>query len=378
MKKFWTIHCLLCGCLSIVGLASADGPARWEYSPQLLRPFWKDEVVHGESILFIKDPISGIAEGRVLFPIDEILEVRNSSGKNIFKQGVDYQFKKGESKITIPPDSQIVAVTPEALRRPANSQAFQLTHRDGNGEILFGAKLQYHQMQTMVTYKKASSDWPPEMPTFQPELLPRTIAKLRDGDPISITLLGDSISTGCNASAWGEGPPFQPAFQELLVQHLRMNYQTEVSLTNLSVGGTTAAWGVTMVDQVVDSKPDLVILAFGMNDSAGRPAADYARDIKTIIERLRSELPSTELILIATMVGNRDWPRLDQDLFPQYRDRLAGMVEPGIVLADMTGVWTEMLRRKNDSDLSGNGVNHPNDFGHRVYAQVLSAILVDD
>ena len=25
---------------------------------------------------------------------------------------------------------------------------------------------------------------------------------------------------------------------------------------------------------------------------------------------------------------------------------------------------------------TGNGVNHPNDFGHRVYAQVLSALLI--
>jgi hypothetical protein len=27
-------------------------------------------------------------------------------------------------------------------------------------------------------------------------------------------------------------------------------------------------------------------------------------------------------------------------------------------------------------DLTGNGVNHPNDFCHRIYAQVLSALLV--
>ena len=31
---------------------------------------------------------------------------------------------------------------------------------------------------------------------------------------------------------------------------------------------------------------------------------------------------------------------------------------------------------KQDWDLTGNGVNHPNDFGHRVYAQVLSTLLV--
>ncbi len=37
--------------------------------------------------------------------------------------------------------------------------------------------------------------------------------------------------------------------------------------------------------------------------------------------------------------------------------------------------WTEFLKRKQDWDLTGNGVNHPIDFGHRVFAQVLSTLL---
>jgi len=27
-------------------------------------------------------------------------------------------------------------------------------------------------------------------------------------------------------------------------------------------------------------------------------------------------------------------------------------------------------------DITGNGVNHPGDFGHRVYAEVISALLL--
>ena len=76
------------------------------------------------------------------------------------------------------------------------------------------------------------------------------------------------------------------------------------------------------------------------------------------------------------MLGNRDWTTLKHELFPQYRDALAELCEPGIALADLTSIWTEFLKRKRDWDLTGNGVNHPNDFGHRVYAQVLSTLLV--
>ena len=94
------------------------------------------------------------------------------------------------------------------------------------------------------------------------------------------------------------------------------------------------------------------------------------------IKEIRKIRPDTEFVLIASMLGNRDWTRLNHDVFPEYRNELAKFIQPGIALADMTSVWTEILKRKRDHDLTGNGVNHPNDFGHRIYAQVLSALLV--
>ncbi len=44
----------------------------------------------------------------------------------------------------------------------------------------------------------------------------------------------------------------------------------------------------------------------------------------------------------------------------------------------MTAIWAELLYNKKDWDLTGNRVNHPHDFGHRVYAQVISALLIRD
>jgi acyl-CoA thioesterase I len=35
------------------------------------------------------------------------------------------------------------------------------------------------------------------------------------------------------------------------------------------------------------------------------------------------------------------------------------------------------MERKRHIDLTGNGVNHPDDYGHRVYAQAILALLVD-
>lgn len=356
---------------------SADEPKSWRFSPEQLQPFWTSNVVHRESVLFVRDEATGVARASVLFPINKIISVEDPTGAISYTAGDDFSYVNGEREITVPGASRIVTKTAAEMRRPANSQQFRLTHRDGNGEILFGGKLEYHEMQTWITYSKATDRWPVAMPSFDATALPRTIDRLRKKQPVSIVLLGDSISTGCNASAWGNGAPFQPAYQDLLKLHLESHYKTPVKLTNLSVGGTSTPWGLTQIPEVVNRNPDLIILAFGMNDSAGRSAEEYGQNIARMISTTRQQLKDAEFILIAPMLGNRDWTALQHDVFPKYRDQLASLCEPGIAIADMTSVWQEFLARKKDHDLTGNGVNHPNDFGHRVYAQILSLLLID-
>jgi lysophospholipase L1-like esterase len=193
---------------------------------------------------------------------------------------------------------------------------------------------------------------------------------------VTIALLGDSISTGCNASGWAKVAPFQPPYQELLVLNLQAAYGARITLTNLAVGGTDTAWGLANISKVAETQPALVMLAFGMNDAAGRPASNYQANVRAMIDAVSKTRPETEFILLATMLGNKDWTHLRPELFPQYRDALAALGRPGVALADLTSIWTEVLKHKQDWDLTGNGVNHPNDFGHRLYAQVLSALLI--
>lgn len=355
----------------------------WKATPGLLQPFWKGTVVDGESVLFVKDAQSGVATGRVLFPVKRVLRITKASEWNqadsvVFEEGRDFVVKAGSSEITLPAGSRIPSFSDSDLRRPAGSQKYKLTHRDGNGEIYFGGADEYHQMQVCVTYEHEPAEWPNAPAAYDPARLPKTTAKLSHREPLSIVLLGDSISTGCNASGWAGVAPYQPAYQDLLLDHLKAVVSPNVTLTNLAVGGTSTPWGITRVPDVLAAKPNLVLLAFGMNDSSGRPAAEYKANMESMIAEIRKAAPETEFILIATMMGNADWLTLKQDLFPQYRQALLELTGPGIALADLTSMWQEMLKRKKDCDLTGNGVNHPNDFGHRVYAQVLTSILLPE
>ena len=347
----------------------------WKFSPTMVRPFWEGETVEGESVLFVRDSDAETARAAVLFPIDEIIAVRNSAEDTVYENGRDFIWKPGSREIVLPAGSRIVSRKPQELRRPANSQKYKLTHRDGDGEIFFGARLEYAEMQTCITYRRAAGLWNHPVPKFDAQALPKTTAKLQKKEPVLLVVLGDSISAGANASAESKGAPFQPAYPELFRLALADRFGGKVELKNLSVGGTDSRWGNSQIDKVAEAHPDLVVLAFGMNDSAGRTGKEYGENMRQLLTGIREKSPEVEFILVATMLGNRDWTTLRQAAFAEFRGELAQLSGPGVALADLTTVWQGFLELKTDWDQTGNGVNHPNDFGHRVYTQVLFALL---
>jgi lysophospholipase L1-like esterase len=359
-------------------VARADEPGgQRTFDLSLLAPFWRSEIMRGESVLFMKDRADTEPGASLMFAPTKVVAVQSSSGKIAYAEGRDYRWNPNRREITLPPGSRIPFRRPEDLRRPVGSQPFRLMRRDGGGEILFGAGHEYHDMQAVITYEHKPGAWAGPVPSFAGDRLPRTLGKLKEKAPLRVALLGDSISTGCNASGWAGVAPFQPPYQDLWVRNLRAVYGGQVSLANFAVGGTGSAWGLASIGRVMEAKPDLVLLAFGMNDSAGVPVDQYQANLRGMIDAVHKAQPRAEIILVATMLGNKDWVALHQDLFPRYRDALARLCRPGVALADLTSIWAELLKYKRDQDMTGNGVNHPNDFGHRVYAQVLSALLID-
>ncbi|MCX6362210.1 MAG: SGNH/GDSL hydrolase family protein, partial [Armatimonadetes bacterium] len=310
----------------------AAPPAAWKLDERLLTPFWRTSAMRGESVLFVREGASGPPSAPLVFAPTRILSVVSTSGLVTYEAGRDYVWDADRGRLTLPEGSRIPCASPAQLRRKHGTQMFNLTHRDGGDEILFGASTEYLDMQVTVTYDHRRSPWP------APRLagsLPKALERLRQRRPLAVALLGDSISTGCNCSGWANVPPHQPPWQEIVRLALERRCRAAVTLTNLAVGGTDTSWGLGEIGKVADAQPDLVILAFGMNDAAGREAPDYAANIRKMVEAVRARRPEAEFILVAPMLGNPDWTALRHDRFPQYRDALAGLCAPGIALADV-------------------------------------------
>jgi acyl-CoA thioesterase-1 len=331
--------------------------------PFLLEPFWLSATQRRESLFFV-DPGNGVATATLLFDNVTDLSLSSSIGDVEFTAGKDYTFDPRNGIVRRAVGSRIAFATHDELY--PSHEPF----------VLIGDDDEFHRRQTVATYRHQPADWRGYRPQLAVAELPRTLARLASSQPLTICVTGDSISAGYNASGFTGAPPRQPSYTELVADGLERASGSRVTLQNFSVAGWTSDDGVVDVSRVADARPDLAIVAYGMNDAGYAEAQAFAANIAKIMNGVRAISPGAEFVLVSPMLPNPRWDYPVGRRFGEYRDALAGLCGAGVALADLTTLWSDLLVRKSVHDLSGNGINHPNDFGHRLYAQVILALMV--
>lgn len=354
------------------GWADDDTIARWH-----LAPFWEGSTMQGESLFFLEPEPGAPATAQLLFVPKLIEAVVHPATGAVYEAGRDFTVDAENRRLTLTPDSRIPFTTRADFEPPLGKTGQR--YRDDTRDIFFENEHRFHDFQIEVTYEHDPSDWSRlNGPVPKPAMaqLPNFAKKLETAEPVTICLLGDSISFGLNASGVVGAAPLQPAYGTLFAEGIQARFGCPVTYENVSISGKSTGWGLEMAPAVAEKEPDLVIIAFGMNDASGHLAPEqFLANIQKIVEAIRAGHAETSFILVATMRGNADWIHAAPDLYPQYRDILMTAEVPGVAVADMTSFWTLFLDRKTYADITGNGVNHPNDFGHRVYAQILLAMF---
>jgi lysophospholipase L1-like esterase len=241
------------------------------------------------------------------------------------------------------------------------------------GYLTFSESSFFNDKQLAVTYAHDEA-WSGPVPESAEKYLPRTFQALRQGTPLKLVVFGDSISSGSNASGKSVRAPWMPRWADLVVAQLRQTYHSEIEYINPSLGGMTSRWGKETIHGLVSfEKPDLVILGFGMNDGGGFGVAEFVNNTTAMMESVRAQNPNAEFILIMSMQPNARWR--DLTLMSAYRDELKKMEGPSVAVADIWSIHSYLLEHKTYWDMTGNHVNHPNDFLVRIYAQVLLELL---
>ena len=215
--------------------------------------------------------------------------------------------------------------------------------------------------------------------------VPKTLAKLRRGDPVTVVCWGDSITVGADVAP-------EAAWANRLRTELTARFpRASLNHRNHSIGGTkTAQWlhngdfpGLPKrnpekcrFEHILAEKPDLVVMEF-LNDIVLKAPvleetysrihdAFAARGIEWIIVTPSQKIP--ESFNLAEMKDGQ--PRLLDTFLRELSGR------HGYALADTAARWKHLHREGVPYfALFANAYNHPNAFGHGLFIEEILRCL---
>ncbi len=221
-----------------------------------------------------------------------------------------------------------------------------------------------------VDYTVAPAPPRPVQPR-QTQFLKSTRARLKAGEAVKIVAFGDSITAG------GDASKPELIFWRRWADGLQRKYpRARVTAVNGATGGDSTAQGLQRLQaKVLDQKPDLVLIGFGMNDHNvnGVPVPQYEQNLKQMIGRIR-RATAAEVVLFSAFPPNPKWKFGSHHMadYAAATGRIARKTH--CAYADVFNNWQTLAARKKPEDLLGNNINHPNDFGHWVYWRVFEAM----
>jgi acyl-CoA thioesterase-1 len=359
---------------------------------------WKSPVTVQEPVLLFS--VGDVLVGSLLFEPGEIVAIEawdEASGRfDRVSSGatgeVETQPKTGGAGARLLIHSrEYPFLSPADVYQPLGSPLAYPSTRDKRTGLLFSEKGLFHQKAILVTYKH-DSKWTGAVPNRDAARLPALQRVLAGEGPgkkkLDLFVLGDSISTGANCSAQLGLFPRYHGYPDLLAGMLQERMPgVDIRLANESLGGAGAEWGrKTLSERIAAARGkhpgfafDVNVIAFGANDAGGRrPTRKYIKDIAAMVDGIKHENPAAEFIVVSSSLMNDLWIHGHNDILLDYEKalhELALKMGATIAVADATQLWKDILARKPYYDLTGNGLNHPNDFGHRLYAQVIGELL---
>jgi hypothetical protein len=323
---------------------------------EIMRPLWETDFVFRESVLNVRRD-DQFEESKLLFRPDRIIEVWNHSLDRRYQEGVDYEMTAEGLRLTAGTSAPFGRVEemfpPQAFNRPG--EATRPLLKGGN---LLLSEAYYKPRQLTVSYQSRNKIWDGPRLVAKPNLLPRTVSKLRAGEALKVIVTGDSVARGGSASGYGGSPPYQPTWSYLVAEYLEKNTGARIDLTN--------AAGLFAPSFFVEAKPDLLVL------ESVSPAG--LRFFRPIIEMIRRAKLPTEIIILLPLQTNPE--AIKTGPYLEYLTELRKMERPGLAVADAWNLHGEMLKRKSYMDMTGNNFNHPNDFLIRVIAQSVAYLLM--
>lgn len=212
--------------------------------------------------------------------------------------------------------------------------------------------------------------------------------------PVTIVAFGDSVTQGVMEHQVLDSAA---VYHRQLQEHLEALFPTtSFSTFNAGVSGDNVVNALGRVERdVLARDPDLVLIAFGLNDSlkGEEELGDFKNGLAVIVEKIRQGCKADVILITPPFMARRESFRIHADhlsmaahiietqnsgMLSRYtkviRDIARQMEVP---LADIEAEWQRLAADGLDIDVwLVNGLNHPDPRGHRLAALlILHAIL---
>ena len=356
---------------------------------EMLQPFWMGNVVYNETVMLVDDGQS--ISGKLLFQPEKILSVRDYAWDKEYFEGKDFTVE-GNTLIRTE-DSEMPYLTQQNLMGQDLPDGYRVVGSISNVEtdvVMMGATIYTegsliygHQVSVSYVYDCTKADLT-NFKNFDAAELPKLKAKLAAGEDVKLGIIGDSVAEGCSSSSMFSREPFLPNFIDLTALALNAGYRAagktgEVTVGNYAKGGMTSEWGAAQVqaDAVIAGAPDVLFIHFGINDNGSDfSGMNYRDNIESLVMKVKAGLPDVEIVLIKAFTP--EIMSYDSELFEDYWKALDAIAQnDGVWTLDLYSLSMEMLGTKKYMDVTGNGINHLNDYTSRLYAMTLLSMLND-
>ncbi len=198
-----------------------------------------------ESLFFYKTDDKSSATSHLLFPADHITKLTSRLGDIVYEEGKDFTLGDDRVTVTLTPTSRIPFHTPaDMYLKPHDPMGISHKLGDPNTWLLWGKNaFPFQHTQCVVTYDHKPGLWAGYVPQFAGDVLPKTMAKLKNKQPLTIGVSGDSISFGYDSTLADKLPPFRPPFFVQVTDQLKSYYGGPITLKNRGVPGWSATNG---------------------------------------------------------------------------------------------------------------------------------------
>ena len=163
-------------------------------------------------------------------------------------------------------------------------------------------------------------------------------------------IFGDSITHGYDAQA-----PSQSYAN-------RVSFQTDSEAVNLAIGG--ACFAADCLDESIDYRPDMIVVAYGTNDWRKKPAEACFAGCRAFFDKLCKIYPDKPIFYILPIWRHRGCETPEQTESFWLSRNLFKHIASGYKNIKIIDLWEEIPR---DLSLFSDGL-HPNSEGFAYYA----------